>query len=71
MRFLKSVLDLLDKRRPYDSDEIAADRVIHWVSVIAGGLGSAVSICVTLRQLDPGDWWPIVFAVRGSSALRG
>jgi hemolysin III len=60
MRLPKSALDFLGKRRPYDADEIAADRIIHLSGLLAGGLGSPVLIGVAVRWLDPSDWLPII-----------
>ena len=51
MRLKKSVLDLMSERRPYEADEINADRIIHLIGLFAGGLGSAVLIGVALVLL--------------------
>jgi hemolysin III len=60
MRLKKSVLNFLGERRAYEADEITADRIIHLIGLLSGGLSSAVLIGVALRRLGPFSSWPIV-----------
>ena len=60
MRLTKSTLGLLRKRRPYEADEIAVDRIIHLNGSLAGVVGSAILIGLAVQRLDPRDLLPII-----------